>query len=117
MVGEQRDVLPPRGQRRDADLHHVEAVVEVLAKTVFGNLARQFAPGCRDDAHVDGQRPRASEALNLTFLEHPRSFTMGAERELANLVQKQRAAVGPLEASLPPGQGTGERALLHAEEL
>ena len=39
------------------------------------------------------------------------------ERDLADLVEEERAAVGLLEAALAARDGAGERALLVAEEL
>ena len=42
---------------------------------------------------------RAADALELALLEHAQELHLGHRRELADLVEEQRAAVGQLEAA------------------
>ena len=49
---EQRHVLEPVAQRRQLDRHHVESVIEVLAKTALRHQRRQVAVGGRDHPHI-----------------------------------------------------------------
>ena len=60
---------------------------------------------------------RASHALELALLQHAQELGLEVEGHLADLVEKDRAAVGQLEAALARRQGTRERALLVPEEL
>ena len=53
----------------------------------------------------------------LTVLEHAKQLRLEFERQLADLVEKERAAVGELEAAHLRGVRTGERAALTSEEL
>ena len=71
----------------------------------------------RDDAHVDLDRLVAAHALELALLQHAQELDLHLQRQVADLVEEQRAAVGELEAALPPRHGAGERALLVAEQL
>ena len=70
-----------------------------------------------DDPHVDPDRLRAADALELLLLEHAQELRLQVERQVADLVQEERAAVGQLEAPDPPRDGAGERAPLVAEQL
>ena len=51
----------------------------------------------RDDAHVDGARRVLADAPDLALLQHAQQLGLRARRQLADLVEKQRAAVRLLE--------------------
>ena len=57
------------------------------------------------------------EALELALLQDPQQLGLGVHRELANLVEEERAAVGHLEAARQSVRGAGEGAALVAEQL
>ena len=59
----------------------------------------------------------AAEPLELALLQHAQQLHLGGELDVADLVEKQRAAFGELEAPLLARVGAGERPLLVAEEL
>ncbi len=69
------------------------------------------------DAHVDLERLRRAEPLELPALQHPQQLRLHLERQLADLVEEERAAVGDLEAAERALDGAGEGALLVAEQL
>ena len=71
----------------------------------------------RHDANLHAHGPLAPDPHHLAVLHHAQQSHLGGERELANLVEKERAAVGLLEPALPPGRRASEGALLVAEEL
>ncbi len=71
----------------------------------------------RDDPDVDAHGPRASEPLNLAFLEHAQQLDLHVEGQVADLVEKDRRVIRQFEAADLPGQRTGEGALLPAEQL
>ena len=50
MFGQQQDVLVPLAQRRQAELHHVEAVKQILAKLIGGDGLDDVAIGGGDEA-------------------------------------------------------------------
>src|SRR5260221_4596682 len=82
-------------------------------------LARRGARGLDRRAEADAALDRflATDALDPPLLEHAQEFGLQAERQLADLVEEQRAAVGHLEAAGFLLGGAGERALLVAEQL
>ena len=71
----------------------------------------------RHDAHVDRRRLRRADADDLVRLEHAQQLRLQLQRQLADLVEEHRAAVGALEHAGAPLGGAGERALLVPEQL
>jgi hypothetical protein len=60
---------------------------------------------------------RAADALDLAGLDRAQELGLRLEREVADLVEEERAGVGELELALLRLHRAGERALLVAEEL
>ena len=82
------------------DREDVQPVEEVLAETCPRRPAR---PRSRLVAAITRtstrMRPRAADALELALLEHAQQLRLQLERQLADLVEEERAAVGQLEAA------------------
>ena len=71
-----------------------------------------------DDAHVDVQRRAGRRrARSVPSCSTRSSRTCAGERQLADLVEEQRAAVGALEPALALRDRAGEAAALVAEQL
>ena len=70
-----------------------------------------------DEADVDLDRLRTADPLELLLLQDAQQLRLKLERDLADLVEEQRAAVGHLEAADLLGDGAGEGAPLVPEEL
>src|SRR4030095_14087895 len=69
------------------------------------------------DADVDLQGARSAQTLEFPLLQHSQDLRLRDQREVGDLVEEERAAVGQLEAAfLAPG-GARERALLVPEQL
>ena len=117
VVDEQGDVVAPLAERGDRDGHDVEPVVEVLAEPALAHGLPEVDVGGGDHAHVYPHRPAAAEALDLAFLKGAEELGLQVEAEAADLVQEERAAVCELEPAGLLGEGTGEGALLVAEQL
>ena len=62
-------------------------------------------------------RPLRAERLELALLQHAQQLGLQRRRDLADLVEEDRAAVGQREAALLVGRRAGERALVVAEQL
>ena len=89
-------MLPKRGQR---DRKHIEAVVQIPPEADFPHFFGEVTVGGGNHAHIDVDRPRTPEAFDLAFLQHPQQLRLQFERQLANLVEENRAAMRQLEAS------------------
>ncbi len=111
------DVLQPLAQRRHADLDDVDAVEQVLAELALGDQRRQVLVGGRQDAHVDREFPGLADRPHALFLDDAQQLDLHVQRQVGDLVQEQRAALGGLDQALLVGDRAGEAALLVAEQL
>ena len=82
------------------------------------NHLLQILVGGRDDPDVDIDGLGAPHAGDLPLLEHPQQLHLHVQRKIADLIQKDRAAVRRLEEALvSPVVRPGECALLIPEQL
>src|SRR5437773_182975 len=91
------DGLGALAQRWEADLDGVEAKQEVLPKSPRRRFGGDVRVRGRDDAHAHALRLGGSDALELARLEHAQQLRLLRQRQVRDLVQKQRAALGELE--------------------
>ena len=94
---QRRDVVAALAQRRDADLDDVEAIEQVAAEAAGGHLDAQVAVGRGEHLDVDAARLERADAVDLSELEDAQQLGLDAERQIADLVEQQHAAVGGLE--------------------
>ena len=96
-AGQQLDVafpIPQRWQHQDDD---VEPVVEVLAELSPAHGLSQIDVRCRDDADIDLPALLSADPANAASLQGAQQLRLELQRQRADLVQEQRAAVGELE--------------------
>ncbi len=94
--------MSPRRSRSGGsdDRKHVEPVsTDRRGSAPLPPRALQVAVGRGDHAHVDAQAARTADALELALLQHAQQLRLRLGRQLADLVEEQRAAVGQLEAA------------------
>ncbi len=111
------DVAVPLGQRRHVDVDDIQPVEQILAELSLADHLVQIAIGGGNQADVDGNRLGAPHALELPLLDHAEQLHLDGVVDLADLVQKQRAADGHLEAPLAARIGAREGPLLVSEEF
>ena len=114
---EQRDVLAALAQRRQVDRDDVEAVEEVLAHRPLRHRRLEVAVGGGDEPHVGLDVLRVADAPDLALLDGPQELDLQQRRDLGDLVEEQRAAVGRGEEAHLVGDRAGERSLHVAEQL
>ena len=104
-------------QRWQGDVHGVYAVKQVLAKTAFTHQRLQIHIRGADqpDVHRDGLG--ATDPYNAAVLKHPQQLGLQVQRDVPDLIEEQRAAVGLLELADMVGMCIGECALHVAEQL
>ena len=117
MLGQRQDVVAAFGQRRQAHLDHVEAVVQVLAEQAVAHHGLQVGVGRAQHAHLHVARLVGAQALEAAGVEHPQQLHLAAQRKVADLVEEQGAAIGRFEAPRARLGGAGEGAALGAEQL
>src|SRR5262249_37104221 len=116
-LGEQRDILAARAQRREPDWNDVQAIEEVLTKLSALHHALQIPMRRRDEAHVRADRSHTAAPLVLLVLNEPQELDLNGGCDVADLVQKQRASLRELDPSGLARARPGERPLLVAEQL
>src|SRR3989449_4829584 len=89
--------LPQGGQ---ADDEFVQAVVDLLAEPARPDRQLEGDTGGGDGPHVHSDRRPAARPLHRSFLQCPQQLGLRREGKVDDLVEKQAAALGKLEASL-----------------
>jgi hypothetical protein len=115
VLDEHRDVSRAVAERRHHDVEDGEPVIEIGAELAGVDLRAQVAVRGRDDADVHRRRLVGADAADLAALERAQQLRLEVERQLADLVEKQRPAVGRLDRTDALADRTGERAALVAE--
>ena len=116
-LGDDEHVVAAIAQRRQEQVHDVEAVVEILAEAARADLVLEDAVRRGDDADVDLLGLAVADAVDDALLQRAEELHLEVQRELADLVEEERALVGDLELARARRDGARERALHVAEEL
>ena len=114
--GEIGHVAGAGAQRRNRDREDVEPVEQVLAEAARLHEFDQVLVGRRDQADVDLDRAARADRIDLALLQRAQELDLGVERQFADLVEKQRAAVRLGELADVLLGRAGEGALLVAEQ-
>ncbi|HMB82336.1 MAG TPA: sigma 54-interacting transcriptional regulator, partial [Vicinamibacterales bacterium] len=115
--GQRRNVLAAVAERRELDLDGVQAEQEILPEPPRGDFVAEVRVRGRHDAHVGLARPRRADALEVACFEDAQELRLQVERDVGDLVEEERAAVGQLEEAAPRRLRARERAFDVAEEL
>src|SRR4029077_7331874 len=104
-------------QWRDDERHGGDAGVQIFAGKFFANALRKIAIGGDDDANVDFDGLCSANAFETTFLENAQQFGLAGQGELANFIEKKRAALGHFASVGFAVVGSGEGAAFVAKEF
>ena len=116
-MGQQGDVPVPVAERRQHDGDDVDPVVQVLAELAARDRLAQVSVRRRHDAHVHVDQRGRAHAPHLSLLDGAQQLRLQRGRDVADLVEEERAPVGRLDQSGLGPDGTRERALLVTEQL
>ena len=117
VLGQRLDVAGPLAQARQADLERVDAVHQVFAEIAGLDHLGQVAVRGADDAHIDLERVVVADAADFAAFQHAQQLGLHALGQLADFVEKNRAAVSHFEQADAMVVGAGERAFAMAEQL
>ena len=117
VADQEGDVLAPLTQRRQVDVHDLQAVEQVLAEGAGAHARGEVGIARGDEPEVAADWAPATEAPKLPFLKHAEELTLRGEGNVGDLVEKEGGAMGQLEDSHPLVIGPRERAPLVAEQL
>ena len=99
------------------DRDDFQTEVEIFAKAFFSDGFFQVLIGGGEDAHIGFENVAAADTAVFVILQNPQQFGLEVEGDVADLIQKQRAAFGQLELAQAPVHGAGEGAFFMAEQL
>src|SRR5215203_4807363 len=111
MLYQQWDVILALPQRRHGYGINIQAVPEVFPERSLLHFEFQITVSGCNDPNVNLNRSISAEPLKLTFLNHSEQLHLQFQRQLANLVEKDGAAVCQLETALLAPNRTRKRAL------
>ena len=74
MLDEERNVVDPLAQRRDAELDDLESVEEILAETAALDPLREIAVGRRNQSKIYRNLCRAADAHDVFLFEYPQEL-------------------------------------------
>ncbi|MCY1233227.1 hypothetical protein D9M72_457600 [compost metagenome] len=114
---QQRDLVAPLAQRRQADVDHAQAVEQVFAEGAGLAHLAQVLVGGGHDARIDRDDLVRAHALDLVRFQHAQQLDLPGQRQLADLVEEDGAGMRALELAAPVVAGAGEGALLVAEQF
>ena len=96
-LGEARDLAGARAQRRDREHARVQAEEQILPEALLDDALLEIAVGRGDDAHVDLALGGGADATHRVILEDAQELRLHRHRELADLVEEERAALCRLD--------------------
>ena len=114
---EAQDVLAALTKGRDADRPARESREEILAQHAAVRSGRRLPMRRRDDPNVDLPRRDLPYRANLARRQNARQLRLKLGRQIADLVEKQRATVRRDEDAVRPLRGSGEGAGGVSEKL
>jgi len=94
-----------------------EARVQIGPEPATRRRGLEIAQRGRDQAQVHGDRAILADRQHLALLQHAQQCRLGGRRELPDLVEEQRAAVGAAHEARAGGQGARKRAAAMPEQL
>src|SRR5215470_5744671 len=97
MSGKYRDVIGTLSERGNRDREDREAEVEILTKLASGDTRAKPPVGGSHDPYIDLNRYCPSNPFEALLLERPENLGLQAERQVADLIQKQCPSMRQLE--------------------
>jgi hypothetical protein len=99
MAGKLGYVLAAVAQWRDSDVDDLESIVEIATKAVLADQILEILVCGGDDMHIHTDWLAGADALKRLLLEHAQQLCLHFETDITDLVEKQCAAIGELEAT------------------
>src|SRR5215469_7287244 len=116
MARELPDIFAALPQRRNVYRKHIEPVVQILPELPFARTLGKIAIGRGDDPHIDFDRAFRTDRVDIAMLQGSEQLYLHVEAQLADFVEKERAAVRLLKFSQMLFGRSGERALLMTKQ-
>ena len=117
VISERHDVFGTLAQRRHTNAHDVEAIEQILPKAALGDFRSQVAIRGAHHPDVHLATEGRADTPDLLLLKDSQQLRLGTRREIGNLVEEQRAAVGLFDEAGAIGHRARERTFHVAKQL
>src|SRR5262245_46514475 len=97
--------------------HYVKTIVEILTEPSFFNKTLQIPVSGSDNPNIYGNRCNSAHSFELPFLQKPQHLGLKFGRYIADLVEKDRTAMGQFDLARLTPMRTGKCSLFMAEQL
>lgn len=117
MFGQQWDVFHSFSERRQFHREDAQSIEQILPKAPGLGFSPQVSIGRRDHSNVDSPSSFFTDALNFAFLKDPQQLGLQVERNLADSIKEQSAAIGEFKSPGSVTQRSRERTFGVTEEF
>ena len=97
--------------------HNVKTIVEIFTELSFLDETLQIAVSGRYNPNINGHRHDSAHPLELPLLEKAQELRLKFRRHVADLVEKDRAAMSQFDLARLTPVRAGKRALFMAEQF
>jgi len=117
MAGQQADIPRAPGQGRNLDHDFGQTIIEIFPEGAVLDHLFKILMRCTDDSRVDGNRLAPANPLDHPLLQKTQQFHLQRQRDVADFVQEQCAAIGLLDLALGHLDGTGKGTFFMPEQF
>ena len=101
----------------DPDRNHIDPEIQIFPKLLLFDQSDQILMGGRYDTDVHIHGPMIPHPFDLFVFQHPQQLDLDGQRDIADFIQKDRAAVRRFKTSLAMPIGPGKSPFDVAEQL
>src|SRR6266404_6344740 len=112
-----RNVFHAMTERWNGNRKHIEAVIKIHSEQLLSDQPREVLIGCGHHAHIDTMGIRAAQPFELLLLQNTKQLCLQFERNIADFIQEQGAAVRRLETAQLLRHSAREGALFMTKEF
>src|SRR5580658_1778916 len=110
VMEEKRDILASLAQRGEVDARNIQSEKQIFAKTSATRHRFKIVVGGGDKADIQWNAAVAADAADFPLFDHAQDFCLRAQAHVADLVEKNRAAVSGNQQAVAVFVGAGKRA-------
>src|SRR5687768_12440736 len=99
MFGQQQNVRFTFPERRKKNAEHIQPIVKIFTKVAVRDRFLEILVCRGNKTNIRFDSVRSTNPFKFPLLQNAKKFDLRLYREIADLIQKQSAAIGKLETS------------------
>src|ERR1043165_3468205 len=115
ILGHRGNVFNPFAQRRERERYRTDAKIKIVAEPLLTDQLAHVLMRGRDQPHVDLAIAHVADAAKTFLFQHLQELWLDLQIDVADFVEKDRAAMGHFKQSLLRGGRARESALFVTE--